>query len=358
MKLIVITDAWHPQINGVVRTYEHIGEELEKRGHEVKIIGPRDMPRRIPLPGYREIELAIAPYKTIEKIINEMRPDEIHIATEGPMGWAARRYCRKHGRGFSSSYHTHFPDYIAKRAARLFKPLYKPVQTIARKGMRRFHAPAKLIMVATQSLADELRQWGFQNRFVFLTRGINLSLFSPTPQESESNPLDGIPGPIALYVGRIAIEKNIEDMLDMDWPGSKVLIGSGPALETLKRKYPRAHFLGPKTGQELAACYRAADVFTFPSRTDTFGIVLIEALASGLPVAAYNVTGPKDIITEDFMGVLCEENIGQAAQKALQIEAKEKRAQHAHKNYTWEKAADQFEEAILRPPKKLKNQDG
>jgi len=342
LKILIISDAWHPQINGVVRTYEHLAEELPKLGHTVKVIGPADFPRTIPTPGYPEIKLAIAPYKKLKNTIEEYKPDRIHIATEGPLGWSARKYCIKNKREFSSSFHTLFPDYIAKRAAKFLPFLYDPIHRLGINIVRRFHQKSIVMMVATQSLEDTLRTWGFTPPIFRLTRGAQLDLFK-TGKKTKFKDMNG---PIALYVGRVAIEKNIEAFLEMNWDGEKVIIGDGPALKELKEKHPNAHFLGTKTGEELGAYYRSSDVFVFPSKTDTFGMVLIEALASGVPVAAYNVTGPKDIITKDFLGAL-NDDLTIAAQNALKTGTPEQRSKHVKKHYTWENAAKQFEHALI-----------
>lgn len=346
MKLLIITDAWYPQVNGVVRTYEHLREELIKLGHEVKIIGPRDFPRRIPTPGYPEIKLAVLPYRRLVKYIEEYEPDRIHLSTEGPLGNAGRKYCLKNNFPFSTSYHTQFPDYIAKRVAKFLPFLYKPVHSMAKSIMRNFHAPSKAMMVATQSLEDTLLEWGFKNPIHRLTRGARLDIFNL----GEKTEYKDLKGPIAVYVGRVAIEKSIEDFLAMDWHGTKVVVGDGPSREELEKAYPDAVFVGVKTGDDLAAHYRSADVFVFPSRTDTFGMVLVEALASGLPVAAYDVTGPKDIITEDFLGVL-DEDLGKAAKQALTQGTPEQRAEHVKKYYTWEYVGKQYEDALLNKVK-------
>ncbi len=342
LKILIISDAWRPQINGVVRTYEHLAEELPKLGHTVKIIGPADFPRNIPTPGYPEIKLTLAPYKKLKAIIEGFKPDRIHIATEGPLGWAGRKYCIKSGREFSTSFHTLFPDYIAKRASKLLPFLYKPVHALGIKIVRRFHQKSIVMMVATQSLENTLREWGFTSPIFRVTRGAKMDLF----KTGKKTQFTDMKKPIAIYVGRIAIEKNIEAFLDMDWNGEKVIIGDGPARTELETKYPTAHFLGTKTGEELGEYYRSSDVFVFPSRTDTFGMVLIEALACGIPIAAYNVTGPKDIVTEDFLGAL-NDNLATAAKNALKHGSPEKRAIHVKEHYTWENAAKQFEHALI-----------
>ena len=343
MKILIISDAWKPQLNGVVRTYELMCEELEKAGHEVKVIGPYDFPHRFHIPGYKEIELAVMPYKRLSRMMKEYRADAIHIATEATLGKAARRYCLKNNLPFTTAYHTHFPDYAAKRAAKYLPFMYKPVKDLFIKSLREFHRPACNILIATQSLEDELRQWGFTAPISRLTRGAKLDQFNI----EASNVLDEHKRPIALYVGRVAIEKNLEAFLDMSWEGSKVIVGDGPSLAELTKRYPDAIFAGRKEGQELGAYYRAADIFVFPSKTDTFGIVLIEALACGLPIAAYNVTGPKDIVTEPFLGALDDKDLDKAALKALEIkDEKKKRHDYVRDHYTWEAVAKQFIDAI------------
>ena len=344
MKLLIISDAWHPQINGVVRTYQHLSEELEKLGHTVKVIGPADFPFRLPMPGYSEINLAIMPYRRLKKMIAAYEPDDIHIATEGPLGWASRRYCLKHNHSFTTSYHTHFPYYIAKRVERLLPFLNNITHKTAKNMVRYFHAPAKAIMIATQSLEDELKEWGFKTPMHRLSRGVNIDIFFP----GEKTLFHDLPKPVALYVGRIAIEKNLEDFLDMKWKGSKVIVGEGPSLNEFKQKYTNVRFTGKKEGEELAAHYRSADLFVFPSRTDTFGIVLIEAIASGLPIAGYNVTGSKDIITEPFLGSLHEHNLLEASKNALKSGTPEQRSEHAKNYYTWENAARQYQKIIRK----------
>ncbi|MCD8520311.1 MAG: glycosyltransferase [Alphaproteobacteria bacterium] len=317
-----------------------------KLGHTVKVIGPADFPRTMPMPGYPEIRLAIMPYGRLKRMIEEYKPDYIHIPAEGPLGWAARRYCLKHGKSFSTSYHTHFPDYVAKRVAKHMPFLYKPAKAIGKMVVRTFHGPSRVMMVATQSLEDELKSWNFKTPMRRMIRGARLDMYYP----GENTVYKDLPHPIAVYVGRVSIEKSIEDFLKMPWEGSKVVVGDGPSLKELSRKYPDAVFVGKKTGADLAAHYRSADIFAFPSRTDTFGIVLIEALASGLPIAAYNVTGPKDIITQDFLGALEETDLAKAARRALSSGTKEQRADHVKALYTWEHAAQQFMRALDGAP--------
>lgn len=343
MKLIIITDAWHPQVNGVVRTYENLSEQLEKLGHTVKVVGPCEFPRRIAMPGYSEIQLAIRPYARLKKIIDEYEPDCIHVSTEGPLGWAGRKYCLKHDKKFSTSYHTHFPHYVAKRCARFMPFLYNTFYSLAKSIVKKFHAPSSRMMVATQSLEDELKSWPLKTPMHRLSRGVKLDLFYPGEQTLYKD----LKKPIALYVGRVAIEKNLEAFLSMDWEGSKLIVGDGPSLKALQSQYPDAVFVGSKQGQELAEHYRAADVFIFPSKTDTFGIVLIEALASGLPIAGYNVTGPKDIVVKPFLGALTEDDLGKAAKEAMQNGTAQQRADYTKSNFTWKNAGKQFEKGLV-----------
>lgn len=342
MKVLIISDAWHPQINGVVRTYEYLLQELDQAGYESCVIGPQDFAITMPMPFYPEIRLVLGAYPRLKKLIEAFNPDRIHIATEGPLGWAARKYCLKAKRNFTTSYHTQFPDYVAKRFAWLFPPLYRLVHRLGIANVRYFHKPSTAVMISTNSLAEQLRSWGFKQKLSPLTRGVDYDVFNPAP----SDMLNHLPRPIALYVGRIAIEKNLEDFLKMPWEGSKVLVGDGPVLADLQYKFPKAHFVGKKTGRDLAQYYRASDVFVFPSRTDTFGIVLIEALACGLPVAGYNVIGPKDIISEPFLGCLDDHDLSKAAHQAIKQGDPEKCAAHARANYSWQTAGQQFMDAI------------
>ena len=343
MRLLIITDAWHPQINGVVRTYEHLIEELKALGHTTQVIGPADFQWQLPMPGYSEIKLVLAPYRPLARMIEAYKPDNIHIATEGPLGWAARRYCMRNNIPFSTSFHTHFPDYTATRVAQFLPFLYNTTHALAVRFIRRFHAPSKILMVATKSLEETLRGWGLKNQMMPMTRGAKLDQFFP----GEKTLYQDLPKPVAVYVGRVAIEKNIEDFLAMPWEGSKVIVGDGPSRASLQQAYPKALFVGSKTGADLAAHFRSADVFVFPSRTDTFGMVIIEALASGIPVAGYNVTGPRDIITHDFLGAVDDTDLSAAAYKALNCGTAEQRAQYTHTHYTWARAGKDFETALL-----------
>lgn len=341
VKVLIASDAWHPQVNGVVRTYEHISEELKALGCEVLVVGPSDFSFTIPMPGYSEIRLAAFTKGKLKQIIRDFCPDHIHIATEGTIGWSTRSICKKNHISFTTSYHTHFPDYVAKRAAQITGFLHDPIRNLAKDLVKSFHEASSCVMIATPSLEDELKSWGFKTPMKRMTRGIDADIFYP----EKMNLFDHLPKPVAVYVGRVAIEKNIEAFLDMEWEGSKAVVGDGPSLSSLKEQYPKVHFAGKKTGKELGDHYRSADVFVFPSKTDTFGIVLIEALACGLPIAAYNVTGPKDIVTESYLGSL-NDDLAIAAKQALQCGDSEQRFRHVCENYSWESSARQFMEAF------------
>ena len=337
MKILIISDAWHPQLNGVVRTYEYLIPELEKKGHEVTVIGPRNFKHHFPMPGYKEIDLVPFSHKSMAKKIKNAQADTIHIATEGPLGWIARRYCMKNNIKFTTCYHTQFPDYIARRFSKFLPFLYTPVRNIGKKFIKKFHTPSSALLVSTQSMRDELTRWGVKTPIFPFTKGVDLSVFCPGKKPFFQN----LKQPVALYVGRLAIEKNIKNFLKMDWSGSKIVVGHGPDANLLLKKYPNVLFTGKKTGKNLVEYYRAADVFVFPSTTDTFGMVLIEALACGIPVAAYNVTGPRDIITDPKLGCL-DDNLATAAQKTMTEGTAQDRFNHVKENYSWALAADDF----------------
>jgi len=337
MRILIVSDAWLPQVNGVVRTYQNIIRELEATGHTVRVVGPGDFVT-LPLPTYKEIRLALLPYFRLSKIIRDFRPDAIHIPVEGPLGWAARRWCIWHKRSYTTSYHTHFPDYAAERVTFLGRHVQECVRRLMVVHIRRFHARAKATFVATQSLEDNLRRWGFKGRLVRLVRGADFSMLHP----GDKTEFGGLPKPVMLYVGRISIEKNLEAFLNLDLPGTKVLVGAGPALEELQARYQDAVFTGMKTGADLAAHYRSADVFVFPSRTDTFGMVIIEAMASGLPVAGYRATGPKDIITDPITGAT-DDDLRQAITQALAAPGTVgDRFVYAQAHYSWPPVAETF----------------
>lgn len=324
MHLVIITDAWSPQINGVVRTLTRTRAELEAMGHKVSVISPNDF-STIPCPTYPEIRLALLPGRGMRRRINELKPDAIHISTEGPLGRAARAWCIANGFPFTTAYHTRFPEYIA---ARFSVPL-----NWSYAAMRRFHKAAGHVMVATSSIEGELRERGFTNLCRW-TRGVDLELFQPRTKAF----LD-MPRPIHLYVGRVAVEKNLEAFLGLDLKGSKVVIGDGPQLPALRQKYPDVHFLGAKQGEDLAAAFASGDVFVFPSLTDTFGLVMLEAMACGLPVAAFPVAGPNDVVVEGEVGAL-DWDLKAAIDRALGMSAKACRAYA--EQFSWQAATRQF----------------
>jgi glycosyltransferase involved in cell wall biosynthesis len=324
VKILFITDAWHPQINGVVRTLSTTGRELEKMGHTVGFIGP-DQFKTMPLPGYQEIRIAMRPRRKLERLIAEFDPEAIHIATEGPLGWAGRAICRRRGLAFTTSYHTSFPEYLAERG-----PIPKSLSYAV---LRNFHRASTAVMVATPTISRLLADRGFAN-IKRWTRGVDTDLFRPRPKDF----LDA-PRPISICVGRVAVEKNIEAFLSLKLPGTKYVVGGGPLLATLKRRYPEVRFVGPRDGDELASYFAAADVFVFPSRTDTFGLVMLEALASGVPVAAFPVPGPLDVIGDSDIGVL-DEDLGRAVSRALEIDPA--RCRDFALAHSWQAAARQF----------------
>lgn len=337
-RILIISDAWEPQVNGVVRTYQFLQQELLARGHAVRVIGPHEFPLTVPMPGYAEIRLAIRPKRRLYQWMDEFQPTILHIATEGPLGWAARDWARDRGYVFTTTYHTHFPAYIAKRLtwARVLSRFGADMTT---RYLRRFHAPASKILVSTPTLARELANSGFKNPTHLMTRGVDTNVFHPNGPRAALP--DHLRRPVALYVGRVAIEKNIRAFLDMPWAGGKVVVGDGPLRTGFMAQYTDVHFAGLRTGAELAAYYRSADVFVFPSMTDTFGMVLIEAMACGLPIAAYPVPGPQDIVTAPILGVL-DNDLAVAAHGALGCGSTVDRVDHVRRHYTWSLATDQF----------------
>jgi glycosyltransferase involved in cell wall biosynthesis len=304
MRIAIPTDAWHPQVSGVVTKFERVARELVDMGHQVRLITP-DMFRTVPCPTYPQIRLALNPFKKAAELLDAFAPDCIHLATEGPIGLACRSYCLRAGYPFTSSYTTRFPEYI-----RLRFPI--PL-SMSYAVLRRFHSASSGVMVSTSAMINELRNWGFKN-LVRWTPGVDTTLFSPSRKSLLTDKR-----PILMYVGRVAVEKNLEKFLGLNFGGAKYVVGDGPDLGKLKAKYPQAKFVGYKTGEELADYYASADVFVFPSKTDTFGLVLLEALASGIPVAAYPVRGPLDIIRQGVTG-FTEEDLGNAVLKALTID--------------------------------------
>lgn len=336
MRILIVSDAWEPQVNGVVRTYQYIRDELIKAGHVVDIIGP-DRFRSFPMPGYREIDLAYWPLHKLEGMIAGFEPDTIHIAAEGPLGWKTRTLCHRRGWKYSTCYHTHFPDYVRARVAKVFKPLANFAKRLSIASLRRFHKKSSALLVATQSLENTLKEWNFAPPMKRLLRGVLTDTFHP----GEKTLFQDMPKPISLYVGRVAIEKNLPAFLEMNIPGTKIVVGDGPSMEELKRRFPEVQFVGKKVGEDLADHYRSADIFVFPSKTDTFGMVLIEALACGLPVAAYDVPGPKDIVTAPFLGAV-DADLMKAYDNAQLEGTPEQRFEHVQRYYTWDKVAQDF----------------
>lgn len=336
MKIVIATDAWHPQVNGVVRSLSMTVEQMRRFGHNVDVIEPSAF-WTLPCPTYPEIRLALGCRRALARMLGEIQPDRIHISTEGPIGWAARSWCLKNKRHFTSAFHTRFPDYVSIRTGIPEEWVWKM--------MRRFHGSAERTFTATATLAEELRAHGL-SRTHHWPRGVDLAQFNPSVPPHPA--FEGLPRPIMLNVGRVAVEKNIEAFLSARVPGSKVVVGAGPALDGLKLKYPSVLFLGPKEGAELAACYTAADVFVFPSRTDTFGLVNIEALACGLPVAAFFVPGPLDILGADAAGMhggsraigALDTDLETAIARALRASRKAAAAEAHH--YSWEACTERF----------------
>lgn len=325
MRIAILTDAWHPQVNGVVRTLSRTIEILRDRGHEVLCINPQDF-QTLPLPSYPDIRLALFPGHGVSSKLKIFSPEAVHLATEGPIGWAGRRYCLKHALPYTTAYHTQFPEYVRLRAPVPLSWSYAL--------MRRFHGPAIRTMVATGSMERLLESHGFQH-LAHWSRGVDFDRFHPR----ETSILGDLPRPVMMYLGRVAVEKNIDAFLSLDLPGSKVVIGDGPARRHLESQFPGAHFLGYRENGDLARHLAAADVMVFPSRTDTFGLAMLEAMASGTPVAAYPVPGPTDIIENGYNG-WCDEDLATAVNKALSVPRNQCR-QYAE-GYSWESCTNQF----------------
>ncbi|NIX76512.1 glycosyltransferase family 4 protein [Microvirga terricola] len=324
MRLLIATDAWRPQINGVVRSLEYMAAEAPGFGAQVTFLTPERF-RSCPMPTYPEIRLSLAAPGAVARFIEDVDPTHVHIATEGPIGLATRWVCRRQQRAFTTSYHTRFPEYLSARV---------PIpEAWSYSAIRRFHNGGRAVMVSTPSLERELLGRGFRNIRRW-TRGVDTQLFRPRNERI----LDAA-SPIFLYVGRVAVEKNLEAFLSFDLPGTKVVVGDGPARAELEGKFPTARFLGALAGEDLARIYASSDVFVFPSLTDTFGIVLLEALASGLPIAAYPVTGPLDVVGASGCGVL-NDDLREAALAALDIP--KDRCRSYGETFTWRESARQF----------------
>jgi glycosyltransferase involved in cell wall biosynthesis len=341
MRIAIATDAWKPQVNGVVRTLGMTVNQLLMRGHDVELITPERF-LTVPMPGYREIRLAIAPRFGARKALAEFAPDIVHIATEGPIGWSARRWCLSRAMPFTSAFHTRFPDYASVRTG-VSPDRFWPI-------MRRFHKPSRAVLAATPGLMDELAERGISQTRLW-SRGVDLQLFHPA--QAPLPAIARLPRPIFLSVGRVAKEKNLEAFLRAPVVGSKVVVGDGPMLDELRARYPEACFTGALQGAQLASAYAAADAFVFPSLTDTFGLVMIEALACGVPVAGYPVAGPLDVIGRTGhgphadlakpVGVL-DQDLNTAMSRALKIDRKA--AADYGQSFSWANCTDQFEDAL------------
>jgi glycosyltransferase involved in cell wall biosynthesis len=329
MRIAIVTDAWSPQTNGVVSTLRQTTSCLEQLGHELLLVTP-NLFRSIPCPTYPEIRLALFPYRGVSEVISGFRPDAIHIATEGSLGFAARRYCVRHGLRFTTSYHTQFPQYLRSRF---------PIPTsVSYRALLWFHGAATHCMVSTQTVRNQLAERGFRN-LVHWQRGVDTELFKPAPKDFLQ-----LPRPIAAYVGRVAVEKNIDAFLRMPWSGTKLVIGDGPELPRLKSQFPAAVYAGFRFGEDLALHLAASDVMVFPSLTDTFGLVNLEAMACGVPVAAYPVAGPIDVIEDGVTGAL-DEDLARAALRALAIDPQKCRERALRSG--WDLSSREFESNLV-----------
>lgn len=330
LRVAIVTDAWKPQVNGVVQTLGKTHDELVHAGHDVLLVTPAGK-RTLPCPTYPEIRLTVMPGRAVRRELERFDPDAIHIATEGPLGSAARRYALSRGLPFTTAYHTQFPEYVRARV-----PV--PVNWTARL-LRRFHAPATRTLVPTERIRQKLIGRGHDN-VVLWSRGVDTALFRP----DDPYPYD-LPRPVWIYLGRVAVEKNIEAFLDLDLPGSKVVIGDGPDRKRLERSYKDTHFHGYRFGEELARRLAGGDVFVFPSRTDTYGLVMLEAMACGLPVAAYPVDGPVDVVRHGETGIL-DDDLAAACRRALELDRSRCRAYALERS--WARATREFE-SYLEP---------
>ena len=329
-RIAVITDTWHPQINGVVTTVDRTAGLLREQGHEVEVIAP-DRFRSIPCPMYPEIRVALWPFKGMTRLLDEFRPDAVNICTEGPIGFAGRRYCVKRGLRFTTSFHTQLPEYIHMRVRFPLAWSYAYV--------RWFHNGAVHTMVNTEKVRQNLEEHGLQ-RFVTWTRGVDTEVFKPA---KKNGTLD-VKRPIYMYVGRVALEKNLTDFLDLDLPGTKYVIGGGPSLKHFRARYPEAVFAGYIRPPTLAEYVADADVFVFPSKTDTFGVVMLEAMACGVPVAAYPVQGPIDVVKQGETGVL-DDDLGTAIKRALELDPEDCRRYACQ--FSWDNCAEQFRQNLV-----------
>ena len=329
MKILVVTDAWYPQVNGVVRTIASTNQQLEALGHEVHMLTPEFF-TTLPCPTYPEIRLSLLPGSRASQMIRDIAPDTIHIATEGPLGLAARNYAMRHDLSFTTAYHTRFPEYVRSRIKIPLSWTYAFI--------RWFHGPSSAVLAPTDTVIKDLEHWRISNP-VHWPRGVELDVFT-MPKTRKKNKK-----PIFIYIGRVAVEKNIEAFLELDLPGEKWVVGSGPAEDDLRKKFPDVKFFGMKSKKELPAFYQQADVFVFPSKTDTFGLVLLESMACGLPVAAFPVTGPIDVIGNSGAGILSDD-LQTACIQALDIPRPLARA-HAE-SFGWPAATKLFEKHLVQ----------
>lgn len=331
MRILIATDAWEPQVNGVVRTLTRVVAEMREAGHQVEVISP-DQFHTVPLPTYSEIKLALGAYEPVQERFKSFEPEAIHIATEGPVGLAARRICLEWKLPFTTSYHTRFPEYVS---ARLPLPL-----AAGYAYMKWFHKPSGRLMVATPTMQEELESHGFRNISPW-SRGVDTELFNPALREPDI--FKDLARPIFLNVGRVAVEKNIEAFAKLDLPGTKVVVGDGPQREELEQKYPEVVFAGAKFGEELARYFACADVFCFPSLTDTFGLVILEAMGTGTPVAAFSAPGPIDIIPGSNAGVLAPGKVDGLAQACLEcLKLDRAVVRKFAEGYSWKSCAEEF----------------
>jgi len=352
MKILIVSDSWHPQTNGVVRTLEATTERLQRRGHDIKIIGP-DATRwcSFPMPTYPEIKLELFASKRLRQIVHDYEPELIHIATEGPLGWSARTLCLREKRPFTTSYHTRFPEYVEARAP---KPVKRVLKTFSYAFLRRFHAPSAAVMVATDSIEKDLQKRRF-GRIVRWSRGVDTDLFRPYGKDLPA--YAELTRPILLYVGRVSVEKNLPAFLTVKTSGSKVVIGEGPGLTAMRAQYPDVLFTGKLEGETLARHYAAADLFVFPSTSDTFGLVLLEACAAGLRVASYPAPGPVDIFadpsTQSF--AVLNANLQRSVDQALALRDNPDAPRRFAESFSWERCTEQFFYHLqARTPKAVK----
>jgi glycosyltransferase involved in cell wall biosynthesis len=346
MRILLATDAWEPQVNGVVRTLTRVVAELREMGDHVEVISPDQFPT-FPLPTYPEIKLAVGAYEKVQERFKSFEPEAIHIATEGPIGLAARRICIEWKLPFTTSYHTRFPEYVS---ARLPVPL-----AAGYAYMKWFHRPSGRLMVATPTLRDELQRHGFRNLSQW-SRGVDTELFHPRHRARGADPYAGLKRPVFLNVGRVAVEKNIEAFVGLGLPGTKVVVGDGPQREELAQQHPDVVFAGARFGEELARYFAWADVFVFPSLTDTFGLVLLEAMASGTPVAAFSAAGPIDIIPGSGAGRLAPDQtsgLAEAATGCLELDRDAVRA--FAEQFSWRACAEEFRRNLQPYPEPEKS---